>query len=186
MGSDFLYIIPMYKNQKLVNQKKNKIKFKSELSWVFDSISKIQNTSECFLSLFQTGPILIVRLSYHPSYQRTCNVMIRTQVITQQTDQRVLKFIRELPYPACLAHDSQLRYVTLFAGALWSSSSFKLGVKSRRRPAGSLTDQECFITVETTFYYSSDFADTVWNHVNLHNCHIRSISYIWNNVQHDF
>lgn len=67
----------------------------------------------------------------------------------------------ERSHPAYPAHDSQLWYVTSRAGALWTSRSFKRGVDSRRRPAGSLADRECFITTETRFNCISDFSDAV-------------------------
>ena len=67
----------------------------------------------------------------------------------------------ERSHPAYPAHDSRLWYVTSCAGALWTSRSFKRGVDSRRRPAGSLADQECFIMTETHFNCISDFSDAV-------------------------
>lgn len=40
------------------------------------------------------------------------------------------------------------RNVTLCAGALWTRGSFKVGVSSGRRPAGSFIDREYFYTME--------------------------------------
>lgn len=61
--------------------------------------------------------------------------------------------------------------VTLCAGALWTRGSFKVGVNSGRRPAGSFIDREYFYMMETqSDYVSAQPVQSEFSRMSHDNC----------------